>query len=109
MPAPGSPPEEVLHPFALFFHWAFKVAAWLFYFIGGWLVDGFVTRFVVTLVLLALDFWTVKNVVRRVHKHALFLCVQLNKRLALVVSPWIALLNLNGVQLTSSLSFVHLL
>lgn len=61
---PQQPPAP-RHPIALFFHWAFKVTGWLFYLIAGFLSDGFVTNFVVTLVLLALDFWTTKNVTGR--------------------------------------------
>uniref|UniRef100_A0A7S0RGN6 Golgi apparatus membrane protein TVP23 n=1 Tax=Chlamydomonas leiostraca TaxID=1034604 RepID=A0A7S0RGN6_9CHLO len=54
------------HPFALFFHWAFKVAVWIFYCIGDWVIkNNFVMIFVVSVVLIALDFWTVKNVTGR--------------------------------------------
>ena len=62
--APREPPAP-LHPFALFFHWAFKLAAWAWYLFGGFVASGFVTNFVVAIVLLALDFWTVKNVTGR--------------------------------------------
>lgn len=43
-----------------------QVAAIVYFWIGGWLLgNGFVLNCVVTLVLVAADFWTVKNVTGR--------------------------------------------
>ncbi|KAA8493372.1 Golgi apparatus membrane protein tvp23 [Porphyridium purpureum] len=53
------------HPVAAFFHVAFKIAAVVAYLMLGWFVQDFVIQFVVTVTLLAFDFWTVKNVTGR--------------------------------------------
>lgn len=51
------------HPIAFFFNFAFKLAALLWYMIGGFFQSKqFVANFVTCIVLLACDFWTVKNV-----------------------------------------------
>ena len=53
------------HPVAAFFHLAFKSAACLLYVFGGWFGVDYVTDFVLSVLLLAFDFWTVKNVTGR--------------------------------------------
>lgn len=54
------------HPTALLFHFAFRTSALLVYLFAPWLLsDSFVLVFVLTVVLLAMDFWTVKNVTGR--------------------------------------------
>mmetsp|Transcript_36494 Transcript_36494/g.81251 ORF Transcript_36494/g.81251 Transcript_36494/m.81251 type:complete len:178 (-) Transcript_36494:728-1261(-) len=53
------------HPIALFFHLAFKIAAFLWFVLFSRFVGDFVKTFVISLVLIALDFWTVKNVTGR--------------------------------------------
>lgn len=54
------------HPVAAFFHVAFKVVALLTYLTMNWFFsDYFVVGFVVITLLLAFDFWTVKNVTGR--------------------------------------------
>lgn len=62
------------HPMVCIFHMLFKGLALFFYIFGGWFVsDGhggtsganFITVTVVVILLLALDFWTVKNVTGR--------------------------------------------
>ncbi|GBF94558.1 hypothetical protein Rsub_06673 [Raphidocelis subcapitata] len=54
------------HPVAFFCHFIFKVAALVFYIMCEVVNKGqFVTNFVVCIVLLAMDFWTVKNVTGR--------------------------------------------
>ena len=54
------------HPVAVFFHLFFKVSALVFYLIVGRLfIDQFIMVFVITVMLLAFDFWTVKNVTGR--------------------------------------------
>ena len=50
------------HPIAAFFHLAFKAAALALYILGGWFSINYVTAFVLAVLLLAFDFWTVKNV-----------------------------------------------
>ncbi|TMW64106.1 hypothetical protein Poli38472_014223 [Pythium oligandrum] len=50
------------HPVAAFFHLFFKVLALFLYLFGGVLFDSYVFLFVVCILLLAFDFWTVKNV-----------------------------------------------
>ncbi|KAJ7382609.1 Golgi apparatus membrane protein TVP23 B [Desmophyllum pertusum] len=47
------------------FHLLFRVAAIIAYLLCGWLSDSFITNFVVIVLLLSFDFWTVKNVTGR--------------------------------------------
>ena len=53
------------HPFAAFFHLAFKAGALTLYLFGTWFSIDYVSLFVVSVLLLAFDFWTVKNVTGR--------------------------------------------
>ncbi|RKP09546.1 hypothetical protein THASP1DRAFT_14110, partial [Thamnocephalis sphaerospora] len=53
------------HPVALLFHMAFRLAALAVYLFSGWFTDSFVLVFVICVLLLAFDFWTVKNVTGR--------------------------------------------
>ena len=53
------------HPVAAFFHVFFKISALLVYMFCGWFTDRFVLVFVTLVLLLAFDFWTVKNVTGR--------------------------------------------
>lgn len=50
------------HPITAFFHLFFKTLAILAYMFGGLFSVGFVNLFIVCILLLAFDFWTVKNV-----------------------------------------------
>jgi hypothetical protein len=50
------------HPFAVFFHFLFKGLAVFIYMFGSWVTTSFIFTFVICIVLLAFDFWTVKNV-----------------------------------------------
>lgn len=50
------------HPYAALFHLLFKVSALFFYIFGSWFSSSFIFSFVLCIVLLAFDFWTVKNV-----------------------------------------------
>lgn len=50
------------HPMTAFFHLLFKAAAILFYVFASWFTESFIFTFVLCIVLLAFDFWTVKNV-----------------------------------------------
>lgn len=59
-------PNAGRHPIAFCFHFIFKVAAVVYYILCGWIPGTtFVTNFVVIVILLAMDFWTVKNVTGR--------------------------------------------
>lgn len=53
------------HPWVAFFHLFFKAAALLTYGFGTWFSSNFVLIFVICILLLAMDFWTVKNVAGR--------------------------------------------
>lgn len=53
------------HPIAGFFHLFFKVGAFLTYLLAGIFKTSFVTTFVICVLLLAFDFWTVKNITGR--------------------------------------------
>jgi hypothetical protein len=44
------------------FHLLFKVAALFIYIFGSWFTSNFIFTFVICIILLAFDFWTVKNV-----------------------------------------------
>ncbi|KAH9588826.1 Golgi apparatus membrane protein TVP23-like [Trypanosoma melophagium] len=54
-----------VHPFAAFFHIVFKIAALLTFILGGIFSSSYVTIFVITILFLAADFWTTKNVTGR--------------------------------------------
>eukprot|EP01089_Gocevia_fonbrunei_P015684 TRINITY_DN4653_c0_g1_i1.p1 TRINITY_DN4653_c0_g1~~TRINITY_DN4653_c0_g1_i1.p1 ORF type:complete len:219 (+),score=31.87 TRINITY_DN4653_c0_g1_i1:32-688(+) len=57
---------QTKHPVAVFFHIIFKIAALVLYLFAKWfLSSGFVTWFIVIILILAADFWTVKNVTGR--------------------------------------------
>ena len=47
------------------FHLLFRVAAIIAYLLCGWFSDSFITNFVVIVMLLSFDFWTVKNITGR--------------------------------------------
>jgi len=53
------------HPVPALFHMLFKVMALATYLFGSWFSDSFVNIFVCCVLLLAFDFWTVKNVTGR--------------------------------------------
>lgn len=54
------------HPVVTFFHLAFRGAALFFYIMCSWFSDSFITSFIIVVLLLSLDFWTVKNVTGRI-------------------------------------------
>ncbi|KPI86533.1 hypothetical protein ABL78_4398 [Leptomonas seymouri] len=55
-----------VHPIAALFHTAFKIAAILVYIFGSTFGMGYVVLLVVTILLLAADFWTTKNITGRI-------------------------------------------
>eukprot|EP00124_Ichthyophonus_hoferi_P002208 Ihof_evm10s141 gene=Ihof_evmTU10s141 len=50
------------HPRAVFFHFLFRTLAIVSYLLCNWFSDYFVLNFVVIVLFLSFDFWTVKNV-----------------------------------------------
>lgn len=51
-----------VHPFAAFFHVAFKISALLTFILGNIFSSAYIMVFVITILFLAADFWTTKNV-----------------------------------------------
>lgn len=49
-------------PVALFFHLLFKLLALFIYVFGNWFTTNFIFTFVLCIIFLAFDFWTVKNI-----------------------------------------------
>mmetsp|Transcript_29531 Transcript_29531/g.60032 ORF Transcript_29531/g.60032 Transcript_29531/m.60032 type:complete len:225 (-) Transcript_29531:84-758(-) len=54
--------KQSAHPTTLLFHVGFKLGALFVYLFGGLISSSFVFSFVLVVLLLAFDFWTVKNV-----------------------------------------------
>lgn len=57
--------RKLTHPFVTFFHLVFRVSAILVYLLCGWFKSSFITSFVTVVLLLSMDFWTVKNITGR--------------------------------------------
>ncbi|XP_066293336.1 Golgi apparatus membrane protein TVP23 homolog A-like [Branchiostoma lanceolatum] len=57
--------KRVRHPVACFFHLFFRVLAIITYLFCGLFSNSFVTSFVIIVMMLSLDFWTVKNITGR--------------------------------------------
>eukprot|EP01134_Creolimax_fragrantissima_P000179 CFRG0179T1 len=55
-------PQAGKHPVVTMFHIGFRLAALLTYILCTWFNDGFVLNFVIIVLLLACDFWYVKNI-----------------------------------------------
>ncbi|XP_044270510.1 uncharacterized Golgi apparatus membrane protein-like protein CG5021 [Tribolium madens] len=53
------------HPYVTFFHLAFRGASIVTYMLCEWFSDSFITSFVTVVLLLSMDFWTVKNITGR--------------------------------------------
>lgn len=54
--------KQSKHPVAALFHILFKALSIFFYMFGSWFTSNFIFTFVLVIILLAADFWTVKNV-----------------------------------------------
>ena len=54
------------HPVVTFSHLFFRFSALFLYLFGGWLSSSFIGLFVAIVLLLSLDFWTVKNITGRI-------------------------------------------
>ncbi len=50
------------HPTAMVFHVLFRTAALVYYLLCQFFIDNFILNFVILILLLSFDFWTVKNV-----------------------------------------------
>ncbi|KAL1517571.1 hypothetical protein ABEB36_001316 [Hypothenemus hampei] len=59
---PGGPNAVLTHPYVTLFHVGFRTAAIVSYMICGFFSNSFITSFVVIVLLLSMDFWTVKNI-----------------------------------------------
>lgn len=53
------------HPYVTLFHLAFRIAAIVVYMLCGWFSNSFIASFVTVVLLLSMDFWTVKNITGR--------------------------------------------
>lgn len=53
------------HPYVTLFHLAFRSAAIVVYMLCGWFSNSFIASFVTVVLLLSMDFWTVKNITGR--------------------------------------------
>ncbi|XP_037919592.1 uncharacterized Golgi apparatus membrane protein-like protein CG5021 isoform X2 [Hermetia illucens] len=53
------------HPYVVFFHLFFRAASIVTYMLCGWFSDSFISSFVMVVLLLSADFWTVKNITGR--------------------------------------------
>ncbi|CAG9763954.1 unnamed protein product [Ceutorhynchus assimilis] len=53
------------HPYVTLFHVGFRSAAIAAYLFCSWFSDSFITSFVAIVLLLSMDFWTVKNITGR--------------------------------------------
>lgn len=59
------PGTRMNHPLAVVSHLSFRLLAIVVYLLCGWFSDSFVGSFVAIVILLSLDFWTVKNITGR--------------------------------------------
>ncbi|PAA47733.1 hypothetical protein BOX15_Mlig014239g12 [Macrostomum lignano] len=62
---PTPHPKRFPHPMAAGAHLLFRLIAFLLYLLSSLFTDSFITAFVFVLILLSLDFWTVKNITGR--------------------------------------------
>ncbi|XP_037094421.1 uncharacterized Golgi apparatus membrane protein-like protein CG5021 isoform X1 [Pollicipes pollicipes] len=67
-PAFGEENEDhgkLKHPFVTLFHLLFRFGAIIVYILANWLGQGFISCFIIIILLLSADFWTVKNITGR--------------------------------------------
>ena len=57
--------RRLKNPVVTFFHLIFRSLALIVYLLCGWFSDSFIASFVTIILLLSLDFWTVKNITGR--------------------------------------------
>ncbi|XP_043282799.1 uncharacterized Golgi apparatus membrane protein-like protein CG5021 isoform X2 [Venturia canescens] len=56
---------KLKHPYVTLFHLLFRVSAIVVYMFCGWFSNSFIASFVTVVLLLSMDFWTVKNITGR--------------------------------------------
>ncbi|XP_063980953.1 uncharacterized Golgi apparatus membrane protein-like protein CG5021 isoform X2 [Diachasmimorpha longicaudata] len=56
---------KLKHPYVTFFHLAFRITGIVTYMLCEWFSDSFIASFVTVILLLSMDFWTVKNITGR--------------------------------------------
>lgn len=61
----GQNANKLKHPYVTLFHLAFRIAAIVVYMLCGWFSNSFIGSFIIVVLLLSLDFWTVKNITGR--------------------------------------------
>ncbi|XP_076235605.1 putative Golgi apparatus membrane protein-like protein CG5021 isoform X2 [Calliopsis andreniformis] len=61
----GQNNNKLKHPYVTMFHLAFRIAAIVVYMMCGWFSNSFIASFVTVVLLLSMDFWTVKNITGR--------------------------------------------
>lgn len=64
--SPVENPWRIKHPVVTFFHLLFRTLALIAYLLCGWFSDSFIGSFVAIILLLSMDFWTVKNITGRI-------------------------------------------
>jgi len=64
--APVGNPWRIKHPVVTFFHLLFRTVALIVYLLCGWSQQSFIESFIAIILLLSLDFWTVKNITGRI-------------------------------------------
>jgi len=57
---------RIRHPVVTFFHLLFRTLAIIAYLLCGWFSQSFIGPFIAIILLLSLDFWTVKNITGRI-------------------------------------------
>ncbi|XP_011167062.1 uncharacterized Golgi apparatus membrane protein-like protein CG5021 isoform X3 [Solenopsis invicta] len=57
--------NKLKHPYVTLFHLAFRIAAIIVYLLCGLFSNSFIASFVTVVLLLSMDFWTVKNITGR--------------------------------------------
>ncbi|KAK3888887.1 hypothetical protein Pcinc_007077 [Petrolisthes cinctipes] len=60
------PRGKLRHPFVTLFHLLFRVASLVVYELCGWFSNSFISSFIIIVILLSMDFWTVKNISGRI-------------------------------------------
>ena len=61
----ATPSTSSKHPIAVFFHLFFKASAMFVYLFNALFIDDFILAFVICVLLISFDFWTVKNITGR--------------------------------------------
>lgn len=57
--------NRIRHPVAILFHFLFRTAAIVMFIFSSLFFSSFITVFVCMIILLSMDFWTVKNITGR--------------------------------------------